>query len=48
MPTFGVVLIDLNEMKSNGKTFGLDISSGKYVNFTMGSRAEIVGETKLK
>ncbi len=48
MPTFGVVLIDLKEMRSNGKTFGLDISSGKYVNFTMGSRAEIIGETKLQ
>jgi hypothetical protein len=48
MPTFGVVLIDLKEMRSNGKTFGLDISSGKYVNFTMGSRAEIIGYTTLQ
>jgi len=46
MPTFGVVLINLKEMRSNGKTFGLDISSGKYINFTMGSLAELLNETK--
>ena len=45
MPTFGLVLINLKEMRSNGKTFGLDVASGKYVNFTMGSYAEIINET---
>jgi hypothetical protein len=42
MPTYGLVLINLKEMRSNGKTFGLDITSGEYINFTMGSTAEIV------
>jgi hypothetical protein len=46
MPTFGLVLINLKEMRSNGKTFGLDISSGKYVNFTMGAFAEFINETR--
>jgi hypothetical protein len=43
MPTFGVVLINLKEMKSNGKTFGLDLISGKPLNFTMGAYAEPIG-----
>jgi hypothetical protein len=46
MPTFGLVLINLKEMRSNGKTFGLDIASGKYMNFTMGALAEFLNETK--
>jgi len=45
MPTFGVVLINFKEMRSNGKTFGLDVASGKIINFTMGSRAEPINET---
>lgn len=40
IPTVGVVLINLNDMRSNGKIFGLDLASGNIVNFTMGSRAE--------
>jgi hypothetical protein len=46
MPTFGLVLINLKEMRSNGKTFGLDVSSRKYINFTMGALAEFLNETK--
>jgi hypothetical protein len=46
MPTFGLVMINLKDMRSNGKTFGLDISSGEYINFTMGSLAELINETK--
>lgn len=46
MPTFGVVLINFKEKKSNGKTFGLDVSSGKIINFTMGSHAEPIDVTK--
>jgi hypothetical protein len=42
MPTFGAVLINLEEMRSNGKTFGLDIGSGKYVNFSMGAVIESI------
>ncbi len=45
MPTFGLVLINLKEMRSNGKTFGLDVSSGKCMNFTMGALAEFVSPT---
>jgi hypothetical protein len=46
MPTYGLVLINLKEMRSNGKTFGLDITSGEYINFTMGSTAELVSVIK--
>ncbi len=46
MPTFGLVLINFREMRSNGKTFGLDISSGQYLNFTMGAFAELLNETR--
>lgn len=46
MPTFGLVLINLKEMRSNGKTFGLEIASGKYLNFTMGAIAELLNETR--
>jgi hypothetical protein len=42
MPTFGAVLINLKDMRSNGKTFGLDIGSGKYVNFSMGAVIESI------
>jgi len=45
MPTFGLVLINFKEMRSNGKTFGLDVSSGKMINFYMGSVAEPINET---
>lgn len=45
MPTFGVVIINLKETRSNGKTFGLDLATGKYVNFTMGSQAELINDT---
>ena len=40
IPTVGVILINLSDMRSNGKIFGLDLASGNIVNFTMGSRAE--------
>jgi hypothetical protein len=45
LPTFGAVIIDLKEMRSNGKTFGLDVSTGKYINFAMGARAELLNVT---
>ena len=45
MPTFGLVLINFKEMRSNGKTFGLDIASGKFINFTMGSHVETINQT---
>jgi len=46
MPTFGAVLINFKEMTSNGKTFGLDVSTQRIMNFTMGSIAEVVSETR--
>jgi hypothetical protein len=45
MPTFGLVLINLKEMRSNGKTCGLDIATGKYLNFTMGATAKFLNQT---
>jgi hypothetical protein len=46
MPTYGLVIINLKEMRSNGKTFGLDMASGKCINFTMGAVVEFLNETK--
>ena len=48
MPTFGLVVINLKDMRSNGKTFGLDIGSGNYLNFSMGALAEFLNETKYR
>jgi hypothetical protein len=42
MPTFGLVLINLKTLRSNGKTFGLDLKTGERMNFTMGAIAELV------
>ncbi|MBN1191005.1 MAG: MoaF N-terminal domain-containing protein [Dehalococcoidales bacterium] len=47
MPTFGAVLINFKEMRSNGKSFGLDIRSGRYINFTMGAYVEAIGQTSI-
>jgi hypothetical protein len=44
IPTVGIVIINLKEMRSNGKIFGLDPTSRKIVNFTIGSRAELINE----
>ena len=44
VPTVGIVIINLKEMRSSGKIFGLDIPSGKAVNFTMGAIAKLVKE----
>jgi len=41
VPTAGVIFIDLKEMKNNGKIFGLDIPTGKAVNFRMGALGKI-------
>ncbi len=46
IPTVGVVLINLKEMRSNGKIFGPDLASGKIVNFTMGSKVTPLNITK--
>jgi hypothetical protein len=48
VPTAGIVLINLNNMRSNGKIFGLDIPSYKPVNFTMGAYAEIISDSTYK
>jgi hypothetical protein len=45
MPTFGLVIINLKDMRSNGKTYGLDLATNKIMNFTMGSIAELINET---
>lgn len=46
VPTAGIVIINFKNMRSNGKIFGLDIPSGKPINFTMGAYAEIIGNGK--
>ncbi len=48
MPTFGLVVIDLKDMRSNGKTFGFDIGTGNYMNFMMGAKAHFLNETTYK
>ncbi len=47
MPVSGPVIINLKEMKSNVKTFGLDIIFRKYINFTLGASATFLNETKI-
>jgi hypothetical protein len=46
VPTTGIVLINFKNMRSNGKIFGLDVPSGKPINFTMGACFEVVSEIK--
>jgi hypothetical protein len=46
IPTTGIVLINFKNMRSNGKIFGLDVPSGKPINFTMGACFEVVSEIK--
>lgn len=45
VPCEAVVMINLEEMRSIGKLFGLDTDSGKIINFTMGSYAELLNVT---
>jgi hypothetical protein len=47
VPTVGIVIINFRDMRSNGKIFGLDIPSGKLVNFTMGAYAQPINETDI-
>jgi len=47
VPTVGAVIINFRDMRSNGKIFGLDIPSGKPVNFTMGAYVQPVSETDI-
>lgn len=44
VPTVGIALINFQQMRSSGKIFGLDIPSGKSVNFRMGASAKMVKE----
>lgn len=48
MPTFGLVVINLKEMRSNGKTFGFDVGTASYMNFMMGAKAEFLNETNYR
>jgi len=45
VPCQAVVMINLKDMRSTGKLFGLDTDSGKIINFTMGSYAELLNVT---
>jgi len=46
IPTLGVVLIDLQELRTDGKIFGYQGSDfGSLVNFTMGARAQQLNTT---
>jgi len=46
IPTLGVVLIDLQELRTDGKIFGYQGSDfGSLVNFTMGARAQLLNTT---
>jgi hypothetical protein len=45
VPCEAVVMINLQEMRSTGKLFGLDTDSGKMINFTMGSYAKLLNVT---
>lgn len=44
VPTLGVVIVDLEQMKTTGKVFGYrDLTSGALVNFPVGARARVLG-----
>ena len=44
VPTLGVVVVDLEQMKTTGKIFGYrDFDSGSLVNFPVGARARVLG-----
>jgi hypothetical protein len=44
VPTLGVVVVDLEQMKTTGKIFGYrDFASGSLVNFPVGARARRLG-----
>ncbi len=45
VPCEAVVMINLEEMRSIGKLFGLDTDSNEIINFTMGSYAELLNVT---
>ena len=45
VPTVGIVMINFKKMRSDGKIFGLDLPSGRAINFTIGSKAKIISET---
>jgi len=45
VPCEAVVMINLDEMRSIGKLFGLDTDSKEIINFTMGSYAELLNVT---
>ena len=45
VPCEAVVMINLQEMRSTGKLFGLDTDSGKIINFTMGAHAQLLNIT---
>jgi hypothetical protein len=44
VPTFGVVVVDLEQMKTTGKIFGYrDFTCDSLVNFPVGARARLLG-----
>ncbi len=45
VPCEAVVMINLEEMRSIGKLFGLDTDSNEIINFTMGSHAKLLNVT---
>lgn len=46
VPTLGLLLIDLDALRTDGKIFGDDgFDAGSTVNFPVGARAEILGAT---
>ena len=43
MPTLGIVMVDLNALKTTGKIVGYESNDfGKLRNFTVGARARVL------
>ena len=46
VPTLGVVLVNVNEMQSNGMLFGIDTDTGEPTHFSIGAKGQLLNITK--
>jgi hypothetical protein len=45
VPTLGVVLVNVNEMHSNGMLFGIDTDTGEPIHFNVGAKCQLLNIT---
>ena len=46
VPTLGVVLVNVNEMQSNGILFGIDTDTGEPFHFSIGAKGQLPNVTE--